>query len=74
MKTAHWLLIVIGLILIAGWFYWFQHRPSEIRKYCNKWADDSSGLTVNRAKWGNAINTEPYNNYYMQCLREQGLK
>ena len=27
-------LIVLFILLITGWFYWFQWRPSEIRKEC----------------------------------------
>ena len=29
------LLLLIFLLLVAGWFYWFQFRPSEIRKACS---------------------------------------
>ena len=28
-------LILLGLIIIVGWFYWTQWRPSKIRKDCS---------------------------------------
>ncbi len=27
--------VVLGLALIGGWFYWFQYRPTEIKKDCS---------------------------------------
>lgn len=29
------LLVLIALILIAGWFYWFEFRPAKIRQECS---------------------------------------
>lgn len=29
------ILICIG-IFVLGWFYWFQYRPSDIRKTCHQ--------------------------------------
>lgn len=35
MRTNKLLLTAIFfLLIILGWFYWFQWRPSEARKYC----------------------------------------
>src|SRR3990167_9246332 len=30
------ILIFIVLVLIAGWFYWFQYRPTEVQEKCYK--------------------------------------
>jgi len=32
----YWLIIVIVLVVFGGLFYWFQWRPSQIRKECSK--------------------------------------
>lgn len=57
MKKQHWILIVIGLLLIGGVFYWYQYRPSEIRKRCS--ADLKTGTA--------------YDKIYNDCLRKNGL-
>ena len=28
--------ILAGLVIIAGAFYWYEYRPTQIRKECNK--------------------------------------
>lgn len=30
------ILVLLCLLLISGWFYWFQYRHSEIRSMCEK--------------------------------------
>ena len=42
------LFIILLLLLSAGWFYWFQVRPAEIRKECSKWRSDVSYLNCIR--------------------------
>ncbi len=59
------LLIFLSTILIAGWFYWFQWRPSEIRKECFKNISAKSGPE-------NWTDSET-NNYYRICLVKKGL-
>mgnify|MGYP001572002036 CR=1 FL=1 len=29
-------LVWLGLIFLAGWFYWFEYRPSRIVQKCNE--------------------------------------
>lgn len=29
------LLILLGMFLLVGWFYWFQYRPAKIRHDCS---------------------------------------
>ena len=69
MKKGHWILVVIGLLLVVGWFYWFQYRPSHIAKYCSKWATDETGGVKKSLFWA-----EKYDKLYSWCLNEQGLK
>ena len=63
-------IIIIGIILAAGWFYWFQYKPSQITKYCNGWAGDKSRYSQQQSD-ANRIN---YEALYKKCQREQGLK
>jgi hypothetical protein len=30
------------LILSSGWFYWYEIRPSQIRRGCNQWAESTA--------------------------------
>jgi len=43
MKKEHKILIGIGLLLIAGWFYWFQIRPASIRMECSRGFGSAGG-------------------------------
>lgn len=65
----YWLIGVIFLILFGGMFYWFQWRPSQIVKQCDKEAVEKARSVDdgNQAiKW--------YDVRYKSCLREKGLK
>jgi hypothetical protein len=65
MKKLRLLLIFITfvfLFLITGAFYWFQIRPSDIRKNCLKYARNKSKYAVQG------------NNYYRICLTENGMQ
>ncbi|PIU01957.1 hypothetical protein COT68_00480 [bacterium (Candidatus Torokbacteria) CG09_land_8_20_14_0_10_42_11] len=65
----YWLITTIISILLAGYFYWFQWRPSQIAKQCNKEA-------VKKAKDADDGNQaiKIYDARYKSCLREKGLK
>lgn len=57
-------LMLLGLLLLAGWFYWSQYRPSKIRTYCH-----------NRAIENNkSVTSKYYESRYDSCLHEKGLK
>lgn len=55
------IVIVLILGLIAGVFYWFEYRPTKIRKDCS-WIEFKTG------EW-----REAYDNEYQKCLRRNGL-
>lgn len=59
--------LVIIVLITAGWFYWFQYRPQQIRKNClgqvRKWATESKEYTTSRA-----------NARYRICIIESGMK
>ena len=58
--------ICIILLLLGFAFYWYEWRPTQIRKECNKQAYDSTGLR----EFGGKL----YENAYERCLREKGLE
>ena len=68
MKKEHKVLIGVGLILLAGLFYWLQVRPSSIKKSCHR-------ESINQASLENSFEsaTERYNALYERCLNRNGL-
>jgi len=59
-----WFLLVI--VIVVGSFYWFQWRPSSIKKDCvletAKLLKDQRNITI-----------EEYNLLYKVCLNKKGL-
>ena len=69
------LLIIIFLLLLSGWFFWFQYRPSEIRKECQS---KSTQLVISKVKQtgSNLLNPriQEYGEFvYELCLHKKGL-
>ncbi|MCX6723414.1 MAG: hypothetical protein NT094_05135 [Candidatus Staskawiczbacteria bacterium] len=78
--------IILVLVLI-GWFYWYQWRPSQIIKACEKEAIDLTSVDIRNLSDLNIQNgiisdtktgDRQYNNYYnlryQQCLKSKGLE
>lgn len=42
-------LILLGLFLLTGWFYWFQYRPTKIRSYCHNQANGKPESTSGKS-------------------------
>lgn len=73
------LLIVFGIILLvallAGAFYWYQFRPSEIRKICAKQAHDKVNALVDSQGFKSVAEASKfYDTSYTICIQEHGLK
>jgi len=70
-------LIVLGVAILAGWFYWYQWKPSEIRKECNSIAKKEEQEHT-RESWVNfevyIEDGHDYDTTYTRCLRENGLR
>lgn len=79
--NSYWAIqITLFAILIIGLFYWFQWRPSEIRKECSKYS--IPGYLSSRVL---SDQSEQYQSYlssrissdrseqYQKCLHERGL-
>jgi len=64
-RGTNWILIAlistILLSLIGGAFYWFEYRPTQIKKDCS-WTEYETG------KWREARESE-----YEKCLRRNGI-
>ena len=80
----NWIIILI-LLLIAGWFYWFQLRPVIIRKNCYSVAMSAEAELSELIKAAMSLNRDTpvesipasgkdKNNIYRSCLIEHGLK
>lgn len=86
-------LIVVTLIITAlagGAFYWYEWRPSNIKKACNIQAEDKARELM-KVKYETAKDYTPqkdvyyqsmnrglflkddYEQYYKNCLRENGI-
>lgn len=64
-------LILLILLLIGGWFYWFQIRPSNIRQKCYAYTLQKREERINS---NDRLTNEEANNYFRRCLVENGLK
>ncbi len=74
-------IFIIAIILISGWFCWFQLRPFLIRKKCAKTADENLkkfagelGL-VGKTQMEKAENLYDFHDEnYNLCLKRNGIK
>ncbi len=65
-------IMVFLIILILGFiFYWFQIRPSQIRKGCHRWIVDMPGEIEDQL--GYAPARAKYDALYSSCLHREGL-
>lgn len=65
-------IVILLVILGSGIFYWFQIRPSEIRKECSK----ETKIRVQQeedAPGEPNYTSKQVNNWYRICLIEHGL-
>ena len=73
-------LLAISTIFVVSAFYWFEWRPTQIKKECNissiKNAQDFYKTKYSYEKQeiekGYYL-VDNYESYYKQCLREKGL-
>lgn len=79
--------LIIGLLLIAGAFYWFQYRPTKIRADCSKIAAENAQeklkYEADKPGWQEVeeeaaargmFRQSDYLIYLSRCLDERGLK
>ncbi|MDO8604820.1 MAG: hypothetical protein Q7K40_05525 [bacterium] len=72
-------IIIIALIILAFSFYWFETRPSLIKKDCYNEAKESAVEKAKKEDLKNGLAAEggfmegDYNSYYKWCLQSKGL-
>ena len=72
MKKNHIIICALSIILIVSFiFYWYEYRPTKIRKYCNTKAQAGS---LRELATQNYDNNTYYDNKHERCLRENGLE
>lgn len=62
------LVISFCLLLLAGWFYWFQLRPTSIKQNCYKHVSTVCSNNPNID-----CSFEVRENAYKLCLQKNGL-
>ena len=70
-----YILILVSILIVGGWFYWFQWRPSQARAECTK----SSATKLRELASDKAISTisdgdKVYDLYYRLCMGQKGLE
>ena len=70
MKKIQYSIVIIILLITGFAFYWYEFRPSMIRKNCNTKSQNftSGSLSEFMATQAN------YDENYKKCLREYGLE
>lgn len=67
------IIIIIVLVLILGTFYWFQIRPTQIRKECMILAQKGiNAIEEYRASKG-ILDSGIISERYMNCIKLKGL-
>lgn len=75
--------LLIGLVILASGFYWFQLRPAQIREECMSMAQQGispdtakrDGFSVNKFLAENGgLSNEKVNELYTSCIRSKGLE
>lgn len=63
-------LLFLLIIILIGWFYWFQYRPAQIRENC-------ATQTIERIKEKDmntlSLAKKAYDTLYSSCLNSHGL-
>ena len=80
MNRRSQIFLVFVFLIIAGWFYWFQWRPTQIRSKCQIGLTGKEDLS-RRIQEGSTIGLEDIaifekltGNMYLNCLNKHGLK
>ena len=82
-------MLILFLVLLSGWFYWFQYRPTVIRRECYEVAIDvavariasDANIDFDEAddRYRDMIENsnwwlEGREDHYISCLHKRGLK
>ncbi len=67
-------LIIFLALIIGGIFYWFEWRPTSIRKECSEWATVYSNTLLRDGSFMESQYQDKRNFNYKTCLTDKGLK
>ena len=60
------LFVFFSLSIVAAFFYWFQWRPTQIKRECSQKVSTAAKKTIN-------VTFQEMNGAYEFCLHEKGL-
>ena len=68
-------IIFIIVIITSGLFYWYEYRPSEIKKECFRGAVDFTHEAFEKEDSKGSLEEfkKAYDLFYINCLRKNGL-
>ncbi len=76
-------IIIVILFIFGASFYWYEWRPSQIKKECYKEAtEEAINLTKTKAEISNTykefaeknmFRKDDFESYYKGCLKKKGL-
>jgi len=70
----YWIIIILALLVLGASFYWYQWRPSQIRKECAQTSEDKWNEKKDAFEIDNTENARGYYDfYYYSCLHKKGL-
>lgn len=65
---------ILVTLLIAGWFYWFQYRPSQIRQKCSERKIDYLNDELRENGSVTKYDKENADYRYEICINSNGLR
>ena len=66
--------VFVGITILGFYFYWYEWRPSEIRKLCNESAFRSSVDSYDESSYTQSGRMDLKDKFYKDCLRYEGLE
>ena len=57
------MLIIFAFLIVVGWFYWYEYRPSMVREACSNFAEKEADKDM-----------FIYEIIYRHCLRKKGME
>jgi len=78
-STNKW--FILAVILIVGWFYWFQLRPSFIKQNCQEYAREMGNtyfslefVQKEEPLKRSQLQAEYMEQTYSRCLHDKGIE
>ena len=69
-----YILVLVSILIVSGWFYWFQWRPTEIIKECSQDREEYIQGQIIRSEGSINISVSGVALRYERCLGSKGLR